>query len=311
VWRDLTPVAGEAPEARRHGTAIYDPVGGRVVIFGGAGMRGELNDVWALDLLTATWSRLEPRGRGPAPRLGHNAVYDAQGHQMVVWAGQRGQEFFDDTWILDLTQLTWHDVSPKRRPRARYGSASVYDPFERSLVQFAGFTDIERRFQDTQAFDLDAHRWEDLTPPADLPEVRCLLTAAFDPLLRRMIIYSGQRDGPLGDLWAFDLGSRSWTNLTVEERPAGRFFATSFLGRDGRFYVFGGRTSEGDVNETWSFDFTTSRWTLLALDGAPSPRNGMMGAYIEDEDRFIVFGGTADERLFAETWELATLAASP
>jgi hypothetical protein len=303
-WRNLTPAEGAAPEPRRNGTAIYDPVARRIVVFGGTGGSGQLNDLWAFDLITLAWTRLQPSGRPPEPRLGHDAVYDPIGHQMVVWAGQQGERFFDDTWSLDLTSLAWRDVSPSRRPQARYGSASIFDPVERRLVQFAGFTDLSRRFQDTQAFDLDTHTWEELSPPGERPQVRCLLTAAYEASSHRMIIYGGQRNGPLDDLWAFDLGLRSWTNLTPAERPAGRFFAASFLDRAGRFIVFGGATEAGDVNEVWAYDLASGRWSQLEIEGAPSPRNGMMSAYVEEEGRFFIFGGTSGGGLFNEIWEL-------
>lgn len=307
TWRELTPSMGPAPEARRNGVAIYDPVGRRIVIFGGISASGHLNDAWAFDLPTLSWSPLETRGTPPAPRLGHDAVYDPQGRQMVVWAGQNDQRFFNDTWGLDLTSLSWTELSPGSRPQARYGSASIFDPLERRLVTFAGFTDINRRFQDTQAFDLDTSSWEDLTPAGDKPEIRCLLTAAFDPAGRRMVIYGGQRSGPLADIWAFDLGARSWTSLTPAEGPEGRFFASSFLDAQGRFHVFGGQTSRGDVSETWMFDLASQRWSLLEIPGPP-PRNGMLTAYVDVEDRFFVFGGVSGGRLYGDVWELVPTA---
>lgn len=303
TWRELTPASGPRPEARRNGVAVHDPVGRRVVIFGGMAASGHLNDTWAFDLITRGWSRLETRGTPPAPRLGHDAIYDAQGRQMIVWAGQTDEVFYNDTWALDLQSLTWRELSPAARPQARYGSASIFDPLERRLVTFAGFTDLSRRFQDTQAFDLDTNTWEDLTPAGEKPEVRCLLTAAYDAAGRRMIVYGGQRNGPLGDLWAFDLGSRAWTELTPAARPDGRFFAASFLDRQGRFHVVGGRTETGDVSETWVFDLATGRWSRLEIPGPPA-RNGMLAAYAEDEDRFIMFGGVTSNVNYADVWEL-------
>lgn len=308
TWRELTPPAGPAPEARRNGVAVYDPVGRRVVIFGGVGAAGHLNDVWAFDYPTLSWAQLATQGTPPAPRLGHDAVYDAQGRRMIVWAGQDDARFFNDVWALDLTTLAWTELTPASRPQARYGSASIFDPIERRLVTFAGFTDLIRRFQDTQAFDLDTNLWEDLTPAGEKPEVRCLLTAAFDPAGRRMIIYGGQRSGPLADIWAFDLGSRSWESLTPGERPDGRYFAASFLDRDGRFHVFGGATSRGDVGETWSFDLAAGRWSRLDVVDPP-PRNGMLAAYVEDQDRFFVFGGVNRGSLYRDVWELVRVTA--
>lgn len=303
AWRNLTPSVGPTPEARRNGSAVYDQVRRRLVVFGGTGDRGLLNDLWAFDLATSQWSRLEASGTPPEPRRGHDAVYDPVGHQMVVWAGQQGERFFNDTWTLDLQSLAWRDVSPAGRPQARYGSASVFDPAERRLVQFAGFTEEQRRFQDTQGFDLDTLSWEDVTPAGTKPDVRCLLTAALHRETRRMIVYGGQRSGALEDLWAFDLGTRIWTELTPAQSPAGRFFATSFVDARGRFIVFGGTTSAGDVNETWLFNVETGRWSLVEIPGPPSARDGMMGAYVADEDRLVVFGGTGGG-LLNDVWQL-------
>lgn len=306
-WRNITPATGAAPEPRSSGTAIYDPVGRRVVIFGGLGVRGFLNDVWAFDLLSNVWDRLETTGGPPDPRLGANAVYDPPGHRMVIWAGQ-GSRFFNDTWALDLNTLEWRNLSPPpdARPQARYGAGAVFDPVERSMVQFAGFTDLSRRFDDTQAFRLDTNSWEEIGPAASglRPEVRCLLTAALDAPLGRMIIHGGQRSGPLDDTWSFDLQTRKWTNLTPAVRPAGRMLAVSFIDqRQSQFIVFGGATAAGRTNETWSLHLVRGDWLRLDLANAPPARDSAMGAWAEDEARFIVFGGIGSSYL-SDVWEL-------
>ena len=301
TWANLTPSQGSAPEPRRHGTAIYDPIAQRVIVFGGLGGSGLLNDLWAFDLVSLSWGQLNASGTGPSPRRGHNAVYDPVAHQMVVWAGQQGAVFFSDTWTLNLATLQWQDVSPSVRPSPRYGSASVFDPVGRSLVQFAGFTN-NGRFQDTQAFHLASFSWQDLTPPGTKPQIRCLHTAAFHAGNRRMIVYGGQRFGPLDDLWFFDLASGQWTEITPAGRPSGRYFATSFVDAEGSFILFGGMTASGNVNETWVFNLQTEQWVQLDPAVSPPARNGMMGAYI-GEDRFILVGGEGTA-IYNDVWEL-------
>lgn len=305
-WRNLTPTSGQAPEGRRNGVAIYDPIGNRIIVFGGTGASGLLNDLWSFDPASRVWMKLNPTGTIPSPRFGFDAVYDPFGHQMVIYAGQ-GAGFFNDTWTLNLNTLEWRDVSPAQgtRPRARYGSGSVYDAVTRSLVQFAGFTEESRRFQDSQSFSLETNTWQDITPGGIKPEIRCLLTAALDRENRRMIIYGGQRSGALDDIWTFDLASHTWINLTPAQRPLGRWFASSFVDRDGRFILFGGFTSNGSVNETWTFDFQTNSWTRLQIDNPPSPRNGMISAFIESQGRFILFGGNGDSGVLNDVWELS------
>jgi uncharacterized protein (TIGR03437 family) len=310
-WRELTPASGQKPEARRNGAAIYDPVANRVIVFGGASDSGLLNDTWAFSLENRTWTKLTTTGGPPPPRFAFDAVYDPAGRLMVIYAGQ-GAGFFNDTWTLNLNTLEWRDVSPasnNARPKARYGSASIFDPVSRSLVQFAGFTSESGRFQDTQSFSLATNTWADWTPAGNKPQVRCLLTAAFDRANRRMIIYGGQRNGTLDDIWSFDLASRVWTNLTPATRPAGRWFAASVVNRDGRFILFGGFTSNGNSDETWSFDFQSNQWSRIQTSASPSPRNGMMSVYIEAEDRLLIIGGTGASGLLNDIWELRRQAA--
>jgi uncharacterized protein (TIGR03437 family) len=305
-WRNLTPTTGTPPDARTTGAAIYDPVGKRIIIFGGAGDNGFLNDTWAFSLTARTWMKLTTTGTTPAARRGFDAVYDPVGHQMVIYAGQ-GAGFFSDTWSLNLSTLEWRDVSPSvaSRPKARYGHAAVFDPTSRSLVQFAGFTEESRRFQDTQSFSIATNSWQDWTPSGAKPDIRCLLTGAFDRTRRKMVIYGGQRSGFLDDLWAFDLASQTWEDFTISPRPSGRLFASSFVDNAGQFIVFGGSSSQGNLNELQSFNFQTKQWTKLNPTNPPSKRSGALTAYIEGENKLIVFGGLGDSGYLSDVWELS------
>ncbi len=305
-WRKIVPVTSIAPEPRRDGEMIYDPVGKRLILFGGNSDSGLKNDTWAFDLNSRSWTKLATTGAQPSGRFGFDAVYDPIGHQLVMYSGQ-GAGFFNDTWTLNLTTLEWRDVSPaadSARPKRRYGSGGVFDPVTRSLVSFAGFTSEAGRFQDTQSFGLAGNSWTDWTPAGTKPQVRCLLTAAFDKANRRMIIYAGQRNGALDDIWSFDLASRQWTNLTPSVRPPGRFWSTSFVNAAGRFVIFGG--SNGSYfNDTWEFDLNTRQWTQLQIANPPELRNGMMGASLDGEDRFFIFGGTGNNGNLNDLWELS------
>lgn len=302
-WSALPATAGPAPAPRTHGVAVWDPDARRLVVFGGRGDQGLLNDTWAFDPATRTWTALATRGALPDPRLGASAVYDAVARQMVMWAGQQGSRFFDDTWTLDLRTLEWRNVSPPVRPQARYGASAVFDGGERRLVQFAGFTSVFRRFEDTQGFDLDTGGWEDMTPSEARPPARCLHTAGLDTTSRQMIVYGGQQNGPLDDVWSYDLGTRRWTELTPATRPAGRMLAVSFVA-EGRLFVFGGATRSGAVNETWTFDPAMRTWSPLDAGAPPSPRQAPQAAYDAEGQRFVVYGGEGDG-LLNDVWTLA------
>ena len=110
-----TQLEASGPSPRRNAAAIYDPVGERVILFGGRGSSGDRSDVWAFDLAADSWERIQPDGEGPTPRFTHNAVYDAIGHRMLIWSGRmvdgNGSTLLNDVWALDLTTHGWTNMA--------------------------------------------------------------------------------------------------------------------------------------------------------------------------------------------------------
>ena len=316
TWHEIIPREGPAPKARYNASAIYDPVDHRMVLFGGRTSTSEieLNDVWSFGLSEETWTEITPdEGPSPVPRSTHNAVYDPVERRMLVWSGQKlkgGSEFFNDVWSFDLTQHTWSLFEPPDpRPNVRYGTAAVFDPRARSLVTFAGFTD-EGRFDDTWAFDPDGNSWTDISPPGSRPLKRCLHHAVYDRRGHSMIIYGGQSEGAQKDIWAFDLEEQTWTELTPEDSPSGRWYAAAvYDARNHRFLMFGGNRGgdAGTTDEVWTFDLQTNAWTLLQAQGAPPiKRTRAAAVYVESEDRMVVFGG-AEGTSLDDMWSLEGL----
>src|SRR5687768_3333211 len=96
------------PAPRSHHGGIYDPVGHRLVIFGGRNADGPLDDTWSLDLKTNRWTAIDSPAR-PPERFGFTAIYDAPRRRMVIFSGQAGPTFFNDVWALDLEQNRWSE----------------------------------------------------------------------------------------------------------------------------------------------------------------------------------------------------------
>ena len=166
-----TQLDASGPSSRRNAAAIYDPVGDRMILFGGRGSSGDLGDVWAFDLADDSWERIRP-----TPRFMHNAVYDATGHRMLIWSGRMvdgsGSTLLNDVWALDLATDQWTSMEI---PVARYGTAAIFDPLAGSLVTFAGVT-TQGRFDDIWRFDPTDGAWRDVTPASRQPGERCLGT---------------------------------------------------------------------------------------------------------------------------------------
>jgi Galactose oxidase, central domain/FlgD Ig-like domain len=315
AWVNLTPGAGPAPSARRNASAILDPVENRMVIFAGttAGTASVLNDVWAFDLDTNTWSNLTPPvgPPAPAPRLFPASIYDPHGYRMITWSGQASGVFFNDVWAFDLATNTWSKFTPTGGPpNVRYGVGYTFDPIARDLVTFAGFTNLGR-FDDVWRFNDQAVTWTDASPGAG-PGERCLHSACYDAVGHRMIMFAGQNNfGPLDDLWMLDLNADTWTELTPSPKPSGRYFtALVYDAANRRATLFGGQTSTVATNESWVFDLWTNEWTQLAPTGTPpTARFGSAGIYDGANDRMIVFGGN-DGAVKNDVWALEDLSST-
>jgi len=93
--------AAGSPPARSNASAVYDPTGGRMLVFGGLDKNTELNDVWGLFVSGApAWEKLTPSGAAPPVRSAQAAVFDTVNQRMAVFGGSNTSGVLDDTWVL-------------------------------------------------------------------------------------------------------------------------------------------------------------------------------------------------------------------
>jgi hypothetical protein len=85
TWSRLQ-TSGTPPSGRGYSAFIYDPIGDRLLVHGGADpFSSDRSDVWALSLSgTPTWSELHPDSPPPA-RAFHAFAYDAAHDRMLVY----------------------------------------------------------------------------------------------------------------------------------------------------------------------------------------------------------------------------------
>ena len=301
AWRELDIVG---PSAREDDTWTVDPSKRTAYLFGGRDGGKVRRDLWAFDLATNTWRELDPVGRGPAARFGHEAVW-VDGVGVVVWAGQAGPtEFFDDLWAYDPTTNAWDRLpNDGARPVARYGSCSAVGQDGRLWISH-GFTEDGVRFSDTRAYDFTTGRWSDETPDGDQPVVRCLhacwLTAGGD-----LALYAGQTTGvrALGDFWALEDGT--WTRIEGDLPPDRNLPAITR--HDDDAIVYGGLGLDGDyLRDVYRVDGTTLAFEAIRPDG-PRPSRRAGATLIDDpgNNRVLLFGGRNERKALADLWALS------
>lgn len=142
---------------------------------------------------------------------------------------------------------------------------------------------------------------------------------------------TGTDDSTLNDLWMFDPAATEWTwvsgSLTAGQAgvygtkgtaapsnvPGARYRPVSWLGSDGKLWLFGGFGEDavgqiGDLNDLWQFDPTTLEWTwvsgsevraqpgIYGTKGTAAPANvpgarDASAAWQDATGKFWLFGG--------------------
>ncbi len=140
AWSQFVPET--KPPRRALFAGVYDPVGDRMVIWGGrSGSRTHINDTWALSLGSGEWAELSPAGVTPDGRESPAGVYDPVERQMVLFGGWNNSGNQSDLRGLRLTgQPTWTPIPTTGNvaPTARWGHVSIYHPGGDRMILFGG-----------------------------------------------------------------------------------------------------------------------------------------------------------------------------
>lgn len=160
------------------------------------------------------------------------------------------------------------------------------------------------------AVELNAQVWQELTPDqGSSPAPRRGSSAVYDPVDHRMIIFGG-RTAPadVNDIWAFDLGTQLWTDLTPQagSGPGGRFESDVIYDPVGhRVIVYNGQGIFTFFNDVWSFDLTSGTWSEITTMGTqPNVRYGSGVVFDPQARDLVTFAGFTNQGRFGDTWRL-------
>src|SRR5262249_10183565 len=203
TWTQLT-FAGEPPRLTG-ASAIYDPNGDRMIVFGGIETGDDLSTAWSTRLWsldfsgTPVWSELHPTGTPPAPRAYHSAVYDPNGKRMIVFGGgSQAGPLLKEVWALALTgPLAWAQIPMVGGPAARPRHVAAFDPGRNQMVVHGGSTGTTTcDFKDLWTLTFTGTpTWHFQIPSGAVP-APCTVDegAAFDPVSGSIYI-TGRLDG--------------------------------------------------------------------------------------------------------------------
>jgi hypothetical protein len=307
AWSPLTPT-GDLPAAREDHTWTVDPATQTAYLFGGRDGSTVFGDLFAFDLATNAWRRLDSAGTTPPARFGHESNW-VPGVGLVIFAGQASATaFFGDLWSFDPAANAWTQLpAGGDAPVPRYGSCSGLGPDGRLWISH-GFTEDGTRFFDTKVYDFGLGRWTDLTPAAPVPVSRCL-HACWWTTDRTLTLYGGQTTGvaALGDAWSLTPGGADtpgmWTQIQGTLPPERAL--TAFTTYGDIELIFGGRAIDRtNLADAYIVD-STGAFALLESTGAGASARAS-ATLITDlpRSRALLFGGIGASGAFADMWQL-------
>lgn len=292
-----SPNAIGVPERRDAAAVAYDAARQVVVMFGGMGRNGWLNDTWIWD--GANW-REQSLARAPSRRAGAAMAFDPATRQTVLFGGSSGNDKLGDTWTWD--GKNWTQQHPATSPPPRIHHALAYDQARGTLVLFGGNSVGGLNLRDTWIWDgktwIEQHPSN--RPPGD-GGVRMVSDG------RTVLLFTAGPGGPttgsglVNETWMWD-GS-GWTRLSTSDSPSPTRFGVSMAYDAKRQEVvlfggyWGGGRTGGTLNDTWTWVGKT--WVPQRPPVSPRPAELLGGTpsivYDSARERIVLF-------INGETW---------
>jgi len=213
-------------------------------------------------------------------------------------------------WVCDLR-------SEGVPPTARFGHTAVASGSKIYIFGGQGFADNESNcslvtmvsFNDLHCLDTGKMVWKQLcgvnmavaptenpenTKDAAKPSPRNSHTAVL--IGDNMITFGGANadEGPMDDMWIFNLKSESWRKVKREHQdgkhPDAREMHSAYAANS-KMYIMGGRMGSGDVcRDLWECDPDNGfKWTHLANSSSPRCSHG--GDFLSSSKLLCSFGG--------------------
>ena len=226
---------------------------------------------WYYSPESRQWGRLQLEHwgyTGPTPHVGYGsntpaAAYSNADKTIVMFGGSINGVTLNDTWALDTTTKTW----VLKKPNAEVG------PYKRSEINSAMVYDSVN-----DVFILFGGR-------CDGSDSRC----------------PGGR-GPLGDTWAYQLSTNTWTQMITPVSPPARMTHQMAFDQERGVVVMFGGTSVKDIysvnpteatlfRDLWIYDYAKNIWTDVTPTVTPPGRYIGTMAYDPIAKVSVLFGG--------------------
>ena len=246
-WSKIEPYS-KAPQARdSHSAIIYNNCD--MIIFGGNGLSGKMNDLWNFNFNLKKWSEMSNSVKGiwPKARDGHNTaiIYNKY---MVIYAGLDDKDnVIQDVFLYDIENKIWYECEIEGQPIQDKDGQSCCKVGD-ILYLFGGQGPKDDDYSNdlfTVQFDIPDNL-EEKKPKTIITKVE-INKNSLKPSVRAsqtcvgykdqyLIIIGGESktQEPLNDIWLYDIKEKAYYEIQLEgeEKIDGRFCHTCLVNGD-------------------------------------------------------------------------------
>jgi KaiC/GvpD/RAD55 family RecA-like ATPase len=278
-WSRLITGGTTPPNVWLHAMA-YDEAANKLVVHGGCtsscGAAGLTLDTFVYDFSSGNWEKKFPTSN-PGKRHGHKMAYSPHLRKVVLFGGHDGNNHLDSTWTYDHPTNNWTNLWPAVRPPARFHFGMISDPVSGRVVAHGG--NGAASYSDTWSFNSATNNWTQHFP-VQLPPPSLEFGLARDPSTGRMIRIQGLgNDGILNSIWAYDIVTNNWTQISAIEKAEVRIHSIASPPTQEhaiRWHAFGGSRIGGvavaDLDRN-------GRPDILVAGGARAPDSYRRGEF--------------------------------
>ncbi|NUN08927.1 MAG: T9SS type A sorting domain-containing protein [Ignavibacteriaceae bacterium] len=292
-WTQKSP--SSPPSARdRHAMAYIGD--DKILLFGG--YTGSKNgETWIYDLSANTWEQKSP-STSPGAREYHAMAY-LGGDQVLLFGGDiEGQSHTSTTFIYDLSENTWTELSPANVPEGRRWHEMSYIA-DGKVILSGGQRSTSTYISDVWLFESSTGDWTVKSNPGFAPAFHSLCFIGDDKVLMAGI----WADGYPWTSYVYDLSDNAWTQKA--NMSAARAFGDMVYIGNSKAMFFGGRDADGwYYNTTYIYDLNANSWSTDNNSTAPSQRIylRMAETSLYGSGYIVLFGGSTTETRQNDTW---------
>jgi hypothetical protein len=325
------------PGKRAGMRAVLHNSSGVMLVYGGMGSSGSLNDVHAYRVLERRWVHCALTGPPPSERVSPSVALWEDESQFLVFGGMDNVGFPEGLHRLSFVSSDIHSGGiingewsvievGSTKPSGRYGHTAVFDDASSTMLVFGGSDHNFQALNELWCYSATAQAWSLLTPSGAAPAGRYYHAAAWGPSQKKMFVSGGVSGGAdlptgvMGDLWVYDARENSWYELAPSSAgiaaPARWSHSMVFMDTvQESLMVFGGMETVQALTSTsslYGITLATSVWEELPWTGGmtqlddhvavwyPGLYNTTAHHHWDDHDCMVTFGGWEDKAELSE-----------